>query len=71
MRFYTLQALDALNKRDLAEIKSFTRPPPKVEMVMAAVMILKCSEPTWAESKRQLGDASFLSTVIKICTKTD
>ncbi|KAG7190743.1 hypothetical protein KM043_006815 [Ampulex compressa] len=58
-----MKALDALNKKDLSEIKSFTRPPPKVEMVMEAVMILKNSEPTWAESKRQLGDVNFINTL--------
>ncbi|XP_024940642.1 dynein heavy chain 2, axonemal [Cephus cinctus] len=58
-----MKALDALNKKDLSEIKSFTRPPAKVEMVMEAVMILKNSEPSWAESKRQLGDVNFLNTL--------
>ena len=57
------QALDALSKKDIAEIRSFTHPPPRVEMVMEAVMILKASEPTWAESKRQLADVNFLNTV--------
>ncbi|KAJ8670787.1 hypothetical protein QAD02_002046 [Eretmocerus hayati] len=56
-----MKALDALNKKDLTEIKSFTRPPAKVEMVMEAVMILKNSEPSWAESKRQLGDVNFIN----------
>ncbi|XP_071455007.1 dynein axonemal heavy chain 2 [Hetaerina americana] len=55
-----MRALDALNKKDLSEIKSYGRPPVKVEMVMEAVMILKCVEPSWAEAKRQLGDANFL-----------
>ncbi|XP_046433182.1 dynein axonemal heavy chain 2 [Neodiprion fabricii] len=58
-----MKALDALNKKDLSEIKSFTRPPAKVEMVMEAVMLLKSSEPSWAESKRQLGDVNFLNTL--------
>lgn len=35
-------------------------------MVMEAVMILKNSEPSWAESKRQLADVNFLATVIII-----
>lgn len=52
-----------MSKKDLAEIKSFTRPPPKVEMVMEAVMILKNSEPTWGEAKRQLSDVNFINTV--------
>lgn len=58
-----VQALEALSKKDISEIRSFTRPPPKVEMVMEAVMILKNSEPSWAESKRQLADVNFLATV--------
>nr|XP_012223058.1 PREDICTED: dynein heavy chain 2, axonemal-like [Linepithema humile] len=58
-----VKALEALSKKDLAEIKSFTRPPPKVEMVMEAVMILKNSEPTWAEAKRQLSDVNFINTL--------
>ena len=37
------------------EIKSYTRPPPLVEKVMDAVMILLGAEPTWTEAKRQLG----------------
>jgi len=32
-------------------------------MVMEAVMILKNSEPTWAEAKRQLSDVNFINTV--------
>ncbi|XP_043512192.1 dynein axonemal heavy chain 2 [Frieseomelitta varia] len=58
-----MKALDALSKKDIAEIRSFTHPPPRVEMVMEAVMILKTSEPTWAESKRQLADVNFLNTL--------
>lgn len=57
------QALDALNKEDLAEMKSYGRPPAAVEMVMEAVMIFKQVEPTWAEAKRQLEDPSFLLQV--------
>ncbi|KAL6445588.1 hypothetical protein ACFW04_000847 [Cataglyphis niger] len=58
-----MKALDALSKKDLSEIKSFPHPPPKVEMVMEAVMILKNSEPTWAEAKRQLSDVNFINTL--------
>ena len=61
--FSCLQALDALSKRDLNEIKSYARPPPLVEKVMEAVMLLKCVEPTWAEAKRQLGDPNFITQV--------
>ncbi|KAL6262835.1 hypothetical protein P5V15_005625, partial [Pogonomyrmex californicus] len=58
-----IKALETLSKKDLSEIKSFPHPPPKVEMVMEAVMILKNSEPTWAEAKRQLSDVNFINTL--------
>lgn len=54
-----MQALEDLNKKDITEIKSYGRPPTLVEKVMEAVMILKGSDPTWAESKRQLGEMVF------------
>lgn len=41
---------------------------------MEAVMILKNSEPTWAEAKRQLSDVNFINTVSDnatiVCDKT-
>lgn len=36
-----IRALDSLNKKDISEMKSYTKPPIKVEMVMEAVLILK------------------------------
>lgn len=36
-----MRALDSLNKKDISEMKSYAKPPIKVEMVMEAVMILK------------------------------
>ena len=59
------QALEALNKKDLAEIKAYTNPPEQVETVMQAVMILRQSEPTWSEAKRQLGDATFIKQLVE------
>lgn len=54
-----MKALESLNKKDMTEIKSYGRPPALVEKVMEAVMILRGSEPTWAEAKRQLGKDIF------------
>ncbi|KAL3268443.1 hypothetical protein HHI36_007554 [Cryptolaemus montrouzieri] len=36
-----IAALDALSKKDISELKSYGKPPEKVQMVMEAVMILK------------------------------
>ncbi|XP_065644391.1 dynein axonemal heavy chain 2 isoform X2 [Hydra vulgaris] len=59
-----IKALESLNKKDMTEIKSYAKPPPLVEKVLEAVMILKGYEPTWAESKRQLGDSNFINKLI-------
>ena len=56
-----VQALEALNKKDMAEVRAYTNPPELVDMVMQAVMILRGGEPTWAEAKRQLADTSFIN----------
>ncbi|KNC97489.1 uncharacterized protein SPPG_07404 [Spizellomyces punctatus DAOM BR117] len=59
-----MKALEALNKKDLNEIRSYGKPPPLVEKVMEAVMVLKKSEPTWDEAKRQLGNPYFIKQLI-------
>ncbi|XP_055959532.1 dynein axonemal heavy chain 2-like, partial [Patella vulgata] len=59
-----IKALESLNKKDMTEIRSYGRPPPLVEKVMEAVMILRGNEPTWAESKKQLGDGNFLKQLM-------
>ncbi|KAI5104428.1 dynein heavy chain 2, axonemal isoform X1 [Silurus meridionalis] len=59
-----MKALESLNKKDMTEIKSYGRPPALVETVMQAVMILMGCEPTWAEAKRQLGEANFIKQLV-------
>ncbi|XP_073321620.1 dynein axonemal heavy chain 2 [Pagrus major] len=59
-----MKALESLNKKDLAEIQSYGRPPVQVETVMQAVMTLLGNEPSWAEAKRQLGDSNFIKTLV-------
>jgi dynein heavy chain len=58
------KALENINKKDLMEIKSYAKPPPLVEKVMEAVMILKKCEPNWDESKRQLGNPNFIKQLV-------
>jgi len=53
------KALELLNKKDLAEVKMYQKPPKAVEKTIEAVMVLRKSEPTWAEGKKQLGDPNF------------
>lgn len=56
-----VKALDALNKNDVAEVKSYGRPPMKIEKVMEAVLILLGKQPTWENAKKVLGEATFLN----------
>merc|ERR1719230_955180 len=55
-----VKALDSLSKADITEVKSFAKPPPAVMTVMEAVCILLGSKPTWDDSKRLLGDVTFM-----------
>ncbi len=59
-----MKALESLNKKDVGEIKAYTNPPELVETVLQAVMILRASEPTWAEAKRHLGETTFIKQLI-------
>eukprot|EP00794_Sanderia_malayensis_P010712 gene10712-11859_t len=59
-----MKSLESLNKRDMTEIKSYGRPPPLVEKVMEAVMILRNAEPTWAEARKFLGDPNCIKLLI-------
>jgi len=42
-----IESLKALNKNDIVEIKSFTKPPLLVQMTLEAVCILKQEKPDW------------------------
>ncbi|KAJ3216110.1 Dynein heavy chain 6, axonemal [Dinochytrium kinnereticum] len=54
------KALDALDKKDIAELKVFTKPPELVLMVMEAVCILFKAKPDWEGSKKLLGDSQLM-----------
>merc|ERR1719428_1548175 len=55
-----LKSLDALDKKDIQEIKSFPKPPPLVMMTMEAVNILLGEKPDWDTAKKVLGDGKFM-----------
>ena len=54
------KALDALEKKDIAELKVFTKPPDAVLMVMEAICILFKSKPDWDNSKKILADPQLM-----------
>eukprot|EP00924_Labyrinthula_sp_SR-Ha-C_P002719 maker-scaffold_13-snap-gene-5.1-mRNA-1 protein AED:0.01 eAED:0.01 QI:0/0/0/1/0.66/0.42/7/0/4146 len=58
-----IKALDALDKKDITEMKSFAKPPPAVQAVMDAVCVLFGVSPSWDNSKKLLGDANFMKNL--------
>lgn len=58
------EALESLDKKYIAEIKSFTNPPPDVATVMSAVMIVLGKDPTWASVKKELANPKFVEMVM-------
>lgn len=58
------KALESLDKKYIAEIKAFTSPPPAVETVMSAVMIVLGKNPDWASVKKELTDSTFVKKVM-------
>lgn len=50
------ESLEKLDKKYIAEIKSFPSPPADVEMVMYAVMVILDKIQTWQTVKKELAD---------------
>ncbi|CRK89849.1 CLUMA_CG003435, isoform A [Clunio marinus] len=53
-------ALKALNKSDVNEIRVFQKPPKLVQFVMEAVCILLGAKPDWNTAKQIMSDVNFL-----------
>lgn len=58
-----VEALKSLNKQDITEVKSFTKPPDLVMKVMEAVCLLKGVKPTWEDAKKLLSQPNFLRSL--------
>ncbi|TPX36228.1 hypothetical protein SmJEL517_g01545 [Synchytrium microbalum] len=59
------KALDALDKKDIAELKVFTKPPDAVMMVMEAICTLFKVKPDWDNSKKLLSDSQFMKKMME------
>lgn len=58
-------ALKAISKNDINELKSFSSPPPLVQFVMESVCILMGVKPTWDSTKKLMADVNFLKRLIE------
>ncbi|CAG5008063.1 unnamed protein product [Parnassius apollo] len=54
------EALKALNKSDINELKAFQKPPQLVRFVMEPVCILLGAKPDWDSTKKLLADVNFI-----------
>ena len=52
--------LENLKKDQLAEVRAYNKPPPGVDGVLQAIMIILGKEPTWASAKKELTAPDFL-----------
>mmetsp|Transcript_75525 Transcript_75525/g.104483 ORF Transcript_75525/g.104483 Transcript_75525/m.104483 type:complete len:117 (+) Transcript_75525:3370-3720(+) len=57
-------AVESLDKKYIAEIKSFTSPPQDVAIVMASVMICLQRDPSWPSVKKELNDPKFVDKIM-------
>eukprot|EP00397_Hematodinium_sp_SG-2012_P000140 GEMP01000140.1.p1 GENE.GEMP01000140.1~~GEMP01000140.1.p1 ORF type:complete len:2733 (+),score=458.69 GEMP01000140.1:292-8199(+) len=62
--YYTaIKALDSLDKKDIQEVKSFSKPPALVEVVLGAVCLLMGKKESWDEAKKLMNDSNFLQSL--------
>ncbi|CAK0841283.1 unnamed protein product [Prorocentrum cordatum] len=61
--YSAIKSLDALDKKDISEVKNFTKPPPLVETVLSAVCLLLGAKETWEDAKKQMNDSNFLQNL--------
>ena len=61
--YAAIKSLDALDKKDIQEVKSFAKPPPLVEVVLSAVCLLLGVKESWDEAKKLMNDTKFLDNL--------
>jgi dynein heavy chain len=50
-----------LKKDAITEVRSYAKPLPSVEKVLATVMTILGKDPSWASAKKEMSDPSFLN----------
>uniref|UniRef100_A0A7S2RVL0 Dynein heavy chain n=1 Tax=Mucochytrium quahogii TaxID=96639 RepID=A0A7S2RVL0_9STRA len=55
--------VDKLDKGSISEVKAYASPPPAVEMVLNAVMLLFTLKPDWATAKKKISEPNFLAQI--------
>ena len=60
----TIEALGAIGRAELQELKSLAKPPALVKLTLEAVCILFGREASWASAQRLLGGASLIKEIM-------
>ncbi|CAK9054035.1 Dynein axonemal heavy chain 2 (Axonemal beta dynein heavy chain 2) (Ciliary dynein heavy chain 2) [Durusdinium trenchii] len=55
-----VDALEKLDKKSIAEVKAYPKPPDAVMKTMCAVMTVMEKTPSWGQAKTELNDTNFL-----------
>eukprot|EP00924_Labyrinthula_sp_SR-Ha-C_P016869 maker-scaffold_6-snap-gene-17.26-mRNA-1 protein AED:0.02 eAED:0.02 QI:0/0/0/1/0.75/0.6/5/0/4681 len=58
-----MKEVDKLDKNSISEVKAYSSPPPAVEMVLNAVMLLFQLKPEWATAKKKISEPNFLTQI--------
>eukprot|EP00742_Colponemidia_sp_Colp-10_P005056 GILJ01005402.1.p1 GENE.GILJ01005402.1~~GILJ01005402.1.p1 ORF type:complete len:2699 (+),score=503.77 GILJ01005402.1:46-8097(+) len=61
-----VEALSTLDRKDIVEIRSMPKPPPVVQTVVEAVLILLGERSDWENAKRVLQDVAFMKRLVEI-----
>ena len=57
------QQVEKLDKGSISEVKNYSSPPPAVELVLAAVMILFGLKTDWPTAKKKVSETNFLNQI--------
>ena len=52
--------MEKLTVQELAQVKSYIKPPKIVEVVLSVIMTILFKDPSWATAKKELADTAFL-----------
>ncbi|CAK0888334.1 unnamed protein product [Prorocentrum cordatum] len=58
-----MDALEKLDKKSIAEVKAYAKPPDMVMKTLSAVMTVMEKTPNWAQAKVELNDVGFLPRI--------
>ena len=57
------KGLENLTKDKVAELKTYSKPPPEVNTVLAVVMTLLGKDPSWTSVKKEIASPDFLKSL--------